>query len=220
MNTSTVFVVDDDDAVRDSLAMLLETVGFATEVYGSAAAFLAAWRGDRPGCLILDVRMPGMSGTELQAELLQRGIRLPIIFLTAHGDIRTTVQAMKAGAADFLTKPVNDELLIEQVRAALERDRERQEQDAAKQALRARLAPLSNRELEILSLAVAGHTNKEIARQLRISHRTVEVHRSRILLKTGAQTFLELASLAVACGLPIHPTALRRHSRSGVPDSD
>jgi len=201
MNAPTVFLVDDDAAVRDSVSLLLETAGLSVEAYESAESFLAALDPERPGCLVLDMRMAGMGGMELQAELARRGIPLPIIFLTAHGDIPTTVRAMKAGAVDFLTKPVDSAVLLERIEAALVRARSDRESQAARQEARARLAVLTEREREILALAVAGCANKEIARRLGISFRTVEVHRSHILLKTGTETLLELAQLVAAGGL-------------------
>lgn len=201
MSAPTVFVVDDDAAVRDSVCLLLETAGLAVEAHDSAESFLAALDPQRYGCLVLDMRMPGMGGLELQAELARRGALLPIIFLTAHGDIPMTVRAMKAGAADFLTKPVDGAELIERIEAALVRARADRESEAARQEARARLAALTEREQEILALAVAGCTNKDIARRLGISFRTVEVHRSHILLKTGAATLIELAQLVAAGGL-------------------
>lgn len=201
MSAPTVFVVDDDAAVRDSVCLLLETAGLAVEAHDSAESFLAALDPQRYGCLVLDMRMPGMGGLELQAELARRGALLPIIFLTAHGDIPMTVRAMKAGAADFLTKPVDGAELIERIEAALLRARSDRESVAARQEARARLAALTEREQEILALAVAGCTNKDIARRLGISFRTVEVHRSHILLKTGAATLIELAQLVAAGGL-------------------
>lgn len=201
MNAPTVFVVDDDAAVRDSLTLLLETAGLAVEAYDSAESFLAALSPGRSGCLVLDMRMSGMGGLELQAELARREILLPIIFLTAHGDIPMTVRAMKAGAADFLTKPVDGATLIDRIHAALARARADREGETVRQNARARLSVLTEREQEILALAVAGCPNKEIARRLGISFRTVEVHRSHILLKTGATTLLELAQLVAAGGL-------------------
>jgi RNA polymerase sigma factor (sigma-70 family) len=201
----TVFVVDDDAAVRDGLALLLDTAGLAVETYDSAAAFLAVCSPGRAGCLILDVRMPEMGGPELQAELNRRGIDLPIIFLTAHGDIPTTVQAMKAGALDFLTKPVAGDDLLERVRAAFEKSARLREQESATQSLRERLEGLTAREREIMRLVVDGIPNKEIARRLAISHRTVEVHRARVMQKTGVTNLVELSRLAQACGLLAGP---------------
>lgn len=199
MNTPVVYIVDDDAAVRDGISLLCETAGLRTECHESAEAFLAAVPddiADHPRCLVLDVRMDRMSGTELQEELNRRGSRLPVIFLTAHGDIPMTVRAMKAGAADFLTKPVNGAELLDRVQAVLARDGEALQQ-------RERLAQLTSREHEILLLVIAGQANKEIARRLGISHRTVEIHRSHILQKTGVANMLELAQLAASCGLPV-----------------
>ncbi|HEY4038349.1 MAG TPA: response regulator [Burkholderiaceae bacterium] len=196
--SATVFIVDDDAAVRDGLAMLLDTAGLAVETYDGAAAFLAACSGPRAGCLILDVRMPEMTGPELQAELKRRGIDLPIIFLTAHGDIPTTVQAMKQGATDFLTKPVVGSELLERVQAALEKSAQL---NSVTQALRERLEALTQRELEVMKLVADGLPNKEIARNLGISHRTVEVHRARVMQKTGVTNLVELSRLAEASGL-------------------
>jgi FixJ family two-component response regulator len=201
MSGPTVFVVDDDAAVRDSLALLLETAGLAVQTYDGAAAFLAAWQPGRSGCLILDLRMPGVSGPQLQVELKRRGIALPVIFLTAHGDIPTTVQAMQRGAMDFLTKPVVGAELLKRVHAALERSARLSEQASAAQSARERLDALTPREREIMLLAVAGRPNKEIARALGISHRTVEIHRARVMQKTGAASLIELSRMAAACGL-------------------
>jgi FixJ family two-component response regulator len=198
---ATVFIVDDDAAVRDGLAMLLDTAGLTVETYDRATAFLAACSAPRTGCLILDVRMPEMTGPELQAELKRRGIELPIIFLTAHGDIPTTVQAMKQGATDFLTKPVVGSELLERVQAALETSAQLNQQASVTQALRERLEGLTQRELEVMKLVADGLANKEIARNLGISHRTVEVHRARVMQKTGATNLVELSRLAEASGL-------------------
>ncbi len=191
MNEARVYVVDDDAAVRDALTLLLETAGLQAVACDSAETFLHAYRSGPAGCIVLDIRMPGMSGLDLQQVLRERGIGLPIVFLTAHGDIPTTVRAMKAGAMDFLTKPVDGRRLVEHVRAAIARS----EQDVAREA---RMATLTEREREVLMLAVQGRPNKDIARELGISHRTVELHRSRILAKTGASSLLELARLAGA----------------------
>jgi RNA polymerase sigma factor (sigma-70 family) len=201
----TVFVVDDDAAVRDGLALLLDTAGLKVRTYDGASAFLAACAPDHAGCLILDVRMPEMTGPELQAELTRRGIDLPIIFLTAHGDIPTTVQAIKGGAIDFLTKPVVGAELLERVRAALEKSAQLRERASAARTLRERLEGLTRREREIMQLVAAGLPNKEIARSLGISHRTVEVHRARVMQKTGVTNLVELSRLAEAAGLLARP---------------
>ena len=201
--TPTVFVVDDDPAVRDSLSLLLETEGLPVECYESAEAFLDTYREDRPGCMVLDVRMHAMSGPELQFELARRGSRLPIIFLTAHGDIPMTVRAMKAGARDFLTKPINGTELLERIQAVLRSERERLSQQESLGRECKRLEYLTQREHEVMMLALAGRANKAIAKQLGISYRTVEIHRSHILQKTGTANMLELAQLASTCGLSI-----------------
>lgn len=201
MNPCIVYIVDDDDAVRDSLSLLCETAGLRVECHASAESFLNAYRPEQAGCLVLDVRMGQMSGPELHAELTRRGSQLPIIYLTAHGDIPMTVRAMKAGAADFLTKPVDGTVLLERVQAALSRSCEllgRQENLAAQHL---RLTLLTPREREVMMLALAGYPNKVIANRLGISYRTVELHRSRILQKTGTTSMLELARLAADCGL-------------------
>jgi FixJ family two-component response regulator len=196
MTLPTVFVVDDDDAVRDGLAMLLGAAGFAYLGFNCAEAFLDAWRPDWSGCLILDVCIPGMDGPSLQEEMACRGIHLPIIFLSGHGDISIAVRTMKAGANDFLVKPIDGGVLLERVQAALENCRTEQQIAAKKCEYRKLLAMLTEREQEILSLAIVGKSNKEIARHLAISYRTVETHRSHILLKTGVRSLMELAGIA------------------------
>jgi FixJ family two-component response regulator len=193
MNTKpSVFVVDDDEGVRKSLCLMLETAGLPCHAYESAEHFLEHYPPGAPGCLILDVNMPGLKGPELQQELNRRKIRLPIIFLTAHGDIPTTVQAMKDGAFDFLTKPAVSKELINRVREALAMN-DNQEGAKREQDFLSRISRLSEREKNILPLVLAGIQNKEIAQQLGISHRTVEIHRINILKKTGYHNFVELA---------------------------
>ncbi|HEX8962728.1 MAG TPA: response regulator [Rhodocyclaceae bacterium] len=202
MNAPTVFVVDDDPAVRDGLTLLFESAGLEARAYPNAEAFLAAYDPARWGCLILDVRMGGLSGPELHAEMVRRGWRIPVIYLTGHGDIPMSVRAIKAGAADFLTKPVSGADLLGRVSATLESQRELHESHQAQEAQRRRFEELTPRESEVLQLALAGHNNKEIGRALRISFRTVEIHRSRILRKTGASNMLELAKIASSLGMP------------------
>lgn len=181
--------------------MLLEAAGFGVRSYASAAAFLAASEVGAAGCLILDLRMPEMTGLELQAELIRRGIRLPVIFYSAFGDVTTAVRAMQGGAADFLTKPANGRDLIERVRQVLDQEAERQRLEAAKDELLSRLARLSRRERQVLALALVGKTNKEIADSLGLSPRTVENHRSRIFLRIGVDSLLDLMQRATAAGL-------------------
>lgn len=193
---ATVFVVDDDAAVRDALTLLLESAGHSVETYANPRDFLAACTPESRGCIILDVSMPVMDGPMLQEELSSRGIHLPVIFLSAHGNIPITVRTIKAGAVDFLTKPVEGAVLLERVQTALEQNSRMQEQTRARRLLSARLASLTEREWDVMTLAVAGHTNKEIAKRLDISYRTVEIHRAHVMQKTGASNLLELARIA------------------------
>jgi FixJ family two-component response regulator len=192
---ATVFIVDDDVAVRDSLGMLLEAAGYAAEAFQCAADFLDNLTPSTRGCLILDVRMPDMDGLDLQKELIRRGARLPVIFLTGHGTIPATVRAIKAGAMDFLTKPVDGPALLAHVEKALKQGSAQQKRIDSYQAAASRLATLTDREREVLTLAVAGHVSKEIAQRLGISSRTVEIHRAHILQKTGASNLLEVARI-------------------------
>ncbi len=201
MNGATVFVVDDDRAVRDSLTLLLEQEDIVVEVLAGAESFVAACRPTSKSCAIVDLRMPGMSGMQLQAELSKRGILLPLIFLTGHGDIPTSVRAIKAGAVDFLTKPIMGSELLTSVKAALRESERMSMQAEASQTATASIASLTEREREVMALAVEGLPNKEIARHLGISHRTVEIHKARIMHKTGADTLLDLARIADAGGL-------------------
>lgn len=202
MKAPTVFIVDDDDAVRDGLGFLLETAGYRVQSFSSAEGYLQTLDPAHPGCLLLDLRLPGMQGAQLQAELNHRGAGIPIIFLSAHGDIPTTVRTIQAGALDFLTKPIEGGKLLERVARAMEVDKEQRCQEEELRAKQQVFARLSERERDVLALAINGVPNKEIARTLGISHRTVEVHRSRILLKTNTATVLELAALAKDCGHP------------------
>lgn len=203
----TIFVVDDDAIVREALALLLETAGFRVSCLDSAEAFLDAWHPDRAGCLVLDMRMPGMGGEALQAELKRRNARLPVIFMSAFGDVPTTVRAMQGGAVDFLTKPVNGADLIDRVRAALAQDQSLRQAESRRQDFQARLEKLTEREREILALALAGHSSKAIAQTLGISFRTIEVHRSHILLKLDVRSLLELARLAAEVGVRLAQAA-------------
>lgn len=215
-SASTVFVVDDDAAVRDGLAELLESDSLRVETFESAEAFLKAFDPSRAGCAVLDIRMPAMSGLALQEELHRRESLLPVIFLTAFGDIPMTVTAMQAGAVDFLTKPVDGEQLLDRIHVALALNLKNRERAALHQSSRDKLAQLTARERDVLALAIAGHQNKEIARLLGISFRTVEVHRSRILLKTGMNTLLGVAHLAAEVGdadANVHAEAAGSRSR-------
>ena len=197
----SIFVVDDDPAVRDSLTLLLEQEDLPVQTFDGADAFLAACRPQQRGCAVIDLRMPGMDGMRLQEELSRRGILLPIVFLTGHGDIQTSVRAIKAGAIDFLTKPITATALLTSIRAALVEGERLYAQAETNHTAASRLASLTERERDVMALAVNGLPNKEIARRLDISHRTVEIHKARIMHKTGAVTILDLARIAEAGGL-------------------
>jgi FixJ family two-component response regulator len=191
-----IFVVDDDAAMRDSLATLLEAAGHTVATFANARDFLEVCTRDTQGCAIFDVDMPGMDGLALQEELILRGINLPVIFLSGHGTIPATVHTIKAGALDFLTKPVDGSVLLASVQDALRRGSILHEQAEVQKSMVSRLASLTERELEVMALAVSGHTSKEIAQRLAISYRTVEIHRAHIMRKTGAANLLELARIA------------------------
>lgn len=195
----TVFVVDDDAAIRDALAQLLEAAGLRVESHADGPAFLAAYEEPRPGCLLLDMAMPGMTGLEVQAALKARGAEIPILFLTGHGDIPMAVQAVQAGAVDFLEKPIKGTALLERVRRALALDQKWRQTQGHTQAIQQCHARLSSREREILALVVSGLTSKEIARKLGISPRTVEVHRTHVMHKMGAANLAELLNMAAYC---------------------
>jgi FixJ family two-component response regulator len=199
---STVFLVDDDEAVRDALSLLLRTAGFDVMVFAAASEFLAAYEPAWRGCVILDVVMPARSGPELQEEMLTRKIDLPILFLTAHGNIPTAVRTIKAGAIDFLTKPVDAGLLIQRIQEAFEQDARTRDRKSATLVSTERLRNLTEREREIMMLMVSGMTSKEIARELEISPRTVDIHRSHVMAKTGAANLMELARLVDASQSP------------------
>ena len=187
-----VFVVDDDKSVRDSIRWLLESIGLRVETFDSAESFFAQFSPDRPGCLVLDVRMPGMSGPELMDKLGAPNPPLPIIFLSAHGDVPLAVRAMKGGAVDFLQKPYNNQTFLERVRQALEQDAQTRTRRLQRDGVSMRLAALTDRERQVLKGVVAGRSNKEIARELDISYKTVEVHRGRLMQKMEAHSVAEL----------------------------
>jgi RNA polymerase sigma factor (sigma-70 family) len=192
---SVVFVVDDDPSVRSSLKFLLSSVGLQVESFDSAETFLQRKPPDAPSCLVLDVRLRGLSGLDFQRELAARNIRIPIVFVTGHGDIPMSVRAMKAGAIEFLTKPYRDQDLLDAVRIALERDRARREQEKDLTDLRQRFESLTPREQEVISMAVLGMLNKQIADQLGTAENTVKVHRSRAMEKMNAQSFADLVRM-------------------------
>jgi len=196
ISEATVFIVDDDSAVRDSLMLMIEQEGIRVETYNNGEDFLSDCQNGTYGCAILDIRMPGMDGMQLQQELNRRNIKLPIVFLTGHGDIPLSVKAVKTGAVDFLTKPVTRENLLSSVKSALLESQRLVTQLENGQDAKSKLADLTEREREVMALAVAGSPNKEIARRLGISHRTVEIHKSKIMHKTGATNLLDLARIA------------------------
>ena len=197
---ATVHVVDDDDAVRSSLRLLLKSVGLPTVAHASAHEFLAAWDADQPGCLVLDVRMPGMSGIELQAELNQRGAIIPVIFISGHGDIPMAVEAIQHGAFDFLQKPFRDQDLIDRVQRALASDAEHRQLLQQRETLRQRFDLLTPREQEVLQLVTQGKANKVMAGDLGVSQRTVEIHRARVMEKMGAQSLAQLVRMVLELG--------------------
>jgi FixJ family two-component response regulator len=202
MAEPTVFVIDDEPAIRDSLAMLLRSVGLASRTYPSAPAFLEALDGNAVGCAIADVRMPGMSGLELQETLRARAVRLPVIIITGHGDIAMAVRAMKAGAADFIEKPFNEQVLLDAVHRALAQSRADAPAPGANRAeIEARAATLTPREREVMLLIAEGRPNKVVATRLGLSTRTVEVHRAKVMEKMNARSLAELVRMAIACDL-------------------
>jgi two-component system, LuxR family, response regulator FixJ len=192
-----VFVVDDDPAMRDSLRWLIESTGLSVETFADAQTFLARIRPDLPGCLVLDVRMPGMSGLDLQAELARRGVGLPTIVVTGHAEVPMAVRAVKAGAIDFIEKPFSDQLLLDRVRQGIEMDRLERDGRARRADVLRRMSLLTQREREVLDLVVAGRANKEIAATLRLSPKTIEVHRSHVMEKMQASSVAELVRLAL-----------------------
>jgi two-component system response regulator DctR len=195
MTHSKAYIVDDDEAIRDALIWLFKSRGVPAQAWASAEAFLADYRPDMDGCLIIDVRMDGMSGIELFDRLLDRNCRLPVIFLTGHGDIPLAVVALKKGAFDFVEKPFNDNELVDRVLKALEVDRARRSQQANQESVSSRLAQLTPREREVMERILAGKYNKVIADELQIAVRTVEVHRARIFEKMRVRSAVELAQL-------------------------
>ncbi len=194
---ATVFVVDDDEAVRDSLTLLLRSVGLAVDAFGSATEFLSSYDPAAPGCLILDVRLPGMSGLELQQQLTSDGADLPIVFITGHGDVPMAVRAMRSGAVDFLQKPFSDQDLLDRVQQALSEQSERRRQIAHQAEIAARIGELTPRENEVMKLVVDGLANKVIANRLGMSQRTVEVHRASVMRKMKADSVAQLVHLVV-----------------------
>ena len=194
---STVFVVDDDDAVRTSLRLLLKSVGLPVETYASAQEFLDAFDAERAGCLVLDIRMPGISGLELQQKLNELHAIVPIVFITGHGDVPMAVEAMQHGAVDFIQKPFRDQDLIDRINQALEKDRENRDGLRERDVIRRRIGQLTPREREVLELVTKGKANKVIAGDLDVSQRTVEIHRARVMEKMGASSLAHLVRMVI-----------------------
>lgn len=194
----TVYVVEDDEAVRDSLELLLKSDGKAVATYSGAADFLEDYSEEMAGCIVLDIRMPGMDGLELQKKLNELHAILPIIFVTGHGDVPMAVDAMKEGAVDFIQKPYREEALLEKIEAALKQDREQRESLGEQQEIMRRIKTLTPRESEIMGRMIAGQANKVIAIELEISQRTVEIHRSRVMHKMGTHSLAHLVRMVLS----------------------
>lgn len=198
---AVVFVVDDDETVRKSLESLLRSAGLNVETFASAQEFLAVPRAAAPGCLVLDVRLPGLSGLELQERMAEAGVEIPIVFITGHGDIPMSVRAMKAGAVEFLTKPFSDQDLLDAVTQAIERDRDARGRRAESEELRARYEALTPREREVMELVASGLLNKQAAARLEISEATVKIHRGQVMQKMRADSLSDLVRMAEKLGL-------------------
>jgi FixJ family two-component response regulator len=194
--------VDDDASVRDALRRLIRSVGLRVELFGSAPEFLQWQRPDAPSCLVLDVRMPGLSGLDLQRQMADADIHIPVIFITGHGDIPMSVRAMKAGAVEFLTKPFRDQDLLDAIQVALEQSRAERQRAAEMARLRERFASLTPREREVMPLVVSGLLNKQVAAEIGTSETTVKVHRSQLMRKMGADSLVDLVRMAGRLGIP------------------
>ena len=201
-----VFVVDDDPSVRRAIKRLVESVGLRAELFGSAQEFLYSERPDAASCLVLDIRLPGISGLDFQRELAEANIHTPIVFITAHGDIPMTVRAMKAGAVEFLTKPFRDQDLLDAIQQGLERDRTRRAQEAEVATLRERFESLTPREREVLPWVVSGLPNKQIADAVGASEATIKVHRSQLMRKMGAPSLADLVRMTERMGIAVPKT--------------
>jgi FixJ family two-component response regulator len=200
---SIVFVVDDDPSVRRAIKRLVESVGLHVELFGSATEFINSSHPDVASCLVLDIRLPGISGLDFQRELVQAKNDIPMIFITAHGDIPMTVRAMKAGAVEFLTKPFRDQDLLDAIQVGLERDRVRRQRQAETAMLRDRLESLTPREREILPLVVSGLLNKQVAAEIGATEATVKVHRSQLMRKMGAASLADLVRMSERMGIAV-----------------
>jgi FixJ family two-component response regulator len=199
---AVVFVVDDDSSVREAITSLVKSVGMRVENFETAQDFLQRKHLDAPGCVVLDVRLPGMSGLDLQRELAEHDIKFPIIFITGHGDIPMSVRAMKAGALEFLTKPFRDQDLLDAIQQALERDRAARQERTGIAQLREHFDQLTHREKEVMAMVVAGLLNKQIAAELEISEITVKIHRGQVMRKMGAGSLAELVRMTERLGIP------------------
>ena len=209
-----VYLIDDDESVREGISDLLRSVGHDVQTFGSVQQFIDSRRRDAPGCIVLDVRLPGMSGLEFQRTLIKSNIDIPVIFISAHADVPMTVRAIKSGAIDFLTKPVHEQQLIDTVQAGIERDRARRKEAKVVAELRERFESLTPREREIFMLMISGRRNKQIAAQAGLSEMTVKVHRSHVMQKMQANSLVELVRIADQLGVstarrePPHGTAV------------
>lgn len=199
--TQLVFVIDDDASMREAIGRLLHATGLTVRTFGSAREFLSTRLPDIPACVVLDVRLPGLSGLDLQREMVERGIHVPIIFITGHGDIPMSVQAMKAGAVEFLTKPFRDQDLLDAVRSGIEVDRKARKERAEMAELRERHQQLTQREREVMSLVVEGLLNKQIALRLGTSEKTIKIHRSHVMQKMHADSLAELVRMSQKLGI-------------------
>ena len=196
-----MFVIDDDASMREAIGRLLHAIGLTVRTFGSAREFLSTPLPDIPACVVLDVRLPGLSGLDLQREMVERGIHVPVIFITGHGDIAMSVQAMKAGAVEFLTKPFRDQDLLDAVRSGIHRDREGRKERTELAALREGLSHLTRRERQVMALVVAGLLNKQIALRLGTSEKTIKIHRSQVMRKMHADSLAELVRMSQKLGI-------------------
>ena len=202
--SQVVFVIDDDASMRDAISRLLNAVGLTVQTFASAREFLNRRLPDVPGCVVLDVRLPGLSGLDLQREMVERGIHIPVVFITGHGDIPMSVQAMKAGAVEFLTKPFRDQDLLDAVRSGIQLDRKEREERAELAELRDCVRQLTQREQEVMSLVVSGLLNKQIALQLGTSEKTIKIHRSQVMRKMRANSLADLVRMSQKIGTCTH----------------